>query len=65
MTPYEMRWQMWRRADAFLQTRYRHQKEAFDAGLIPEKPAFPSYADVSAYALQMREFVDAGGKTHD
>ncbi len=59
MTPYEMRWEMWRSADAFLQNRYRQLKEQYEAGLVAERPEFPSYAEVSAYALQMREFVDA------
>ena len=59
MTPYEMRWEMWRSADAFLRNRYRHLKEQYEAGLVADKPEFPSYAEVSAYALQMREFVDA------
>ena len=59
MTPYEMRWEMWRSADAFLQNRYRHLKEQYEAGLVADRPEFPSYAEVSAYALQMREFVDA------
>ena len=59
MTPYEMRWEMWRSADAFLQNRYRQLKEQYEAGLVADRPEFPSYAEVSAYALQMREFVDA------
>ena len=57
MTPYEMRWEMWRSADAFLQNRYRQLKEQYEAGEIPERPEFPSYAEVSAYALQMKRFV--------
>ena len=65
MTPYEMRWEMWRHADAFLQSRYRHLMEQYEAGLVPDRPEFPSYGDVSAYALQMRDFVDDGGKTND
>ena len=59
MTPYEMRWEMWRSADAFLQNRYRQLKEQYEAGLVADRPEFPSYAEVSAYALQIREFVDA------
>ena len=57
MTPYEMRWEMWRSADAFLQNRYRQLKEQYEAGLIPERPEFPSYAEVSALALEMKRFV--------
>ena len=57
MTPYEMRWEMWRSADAFLQNRYRQLKEQYEAGLIPERPEFPSYAEVSALAFQMKRFV--------
>ena len=61
MNGYELRLQMWRSADAFLQNRYRHQKQAYEAGLIPERPEFPTYAEVSAYAVQMREFVNDKG----
>ena len=61
MNAYELRLQMWRSADAFLQNRYRHQKQAYEAGLIPERPEFPTYAEVSACALQMREFVNDKG----
>ena len=57
MTPYEMRWEMWRSADAFLQNRYRQLKEQYEAGLVADRPEFPSYAEVSAYALQMKRFV--------
>tara|TARA_B100000085_G_scaffold279075_1_gene301805 strand:+ start:363 stop:560 length:198 start_codon:yes stop_codon:yes gene_type:complete len=65
MNGYELRLQMWRSADAFLQNRYRHQKQAYEAGLIPEKPEFPTYAEVSAYALQMREFIHDKGEAND
>ena len=65
MNAYEMRWEMWRSADAFLQNRYRHLKEQYEAGLIPERPEFPTYSEVSACALQMREFVSDQGATDD
>ena len=61
MNAYEMRLEMWRTADAFLRDAYKHQKEQYEAGLIPERPEFPTYAEVSAYALQMREFVNDKG----
>ena len=64
MNAYELRLEMWRSADAFLQTRYRNQKEQYEAGLIPERPEFPSYAEVSACALQMREFIHDKGEAN-
>ena len=57
MNAYELRLQMWRSADAFLQNRYRHQKQAYEAGLIPERPEFPSYEEVIAHAHEMKRFV--------
>ena len=57
MNAYEMRLEMWRSADAFLRDRYEHQKEQYEAGLIPERPEFPSYEDVIAHAHQMKRFV--------
>ena len=65
MNAYEMRLQMWRSADAFLQSRYKEQKEQYKAGLIAERPDFPTYAEVSAYALQMRDFISDQGATYD
>ena len=65
MNAYEMRLEMWRSSDAFLRERYEHLKEQYKAGLIPESPAFPTYAEVSAHALQMREFVNGEGATDD
>ena len=62
MNGYELRLEMWRSADAFLQSRYRHLKEQYEAGLVPDRPEFPSYGDVSAYALQMREFIHDKGE---
>ena len=57
MNAYELRLEMWRSADAFLQTRYREQKEQYKAGLIPERPEFPSYEEVIAHAHEMKRFV--------
>ena len=57
MNAYELRLEMWRTADAFLRDAYKHQKEQYEAGLIPERPEFPSYADVIAHAHQMKRFV--------
>ena len=62
---YELRWNMWRSADAFLQRSYEHQMEAYKAGHIPEKPEFPSIRQVNACAMQMREFVDHKGNADD
>ena len=57
MNAYEMRLEMWRTADAFLRDTYKHQKEQYEAGLIQERPAFPTYEDVIARAHQMKRFV--------
>ena len=42
---------------AFAFALYKHQKEQYEAGLIPERPEFPSYADVIAHAHEMKRFV--------
>ena len=65
MNAYELRLEMWRSADAFLQTRYREQKEQYKAGLIPERPVFPTYAQVYDFALEMREFIHDKGEAND
>ncbi len=62
MNGYELRLEIWRSAYAFLRNRYEHLREQYKAGLIPERPEFPSYEEVGAYALQMNRFVsDKGG----
>ena len=62
MNGYQLRLEMWRSADAFLQNRYRHQKEAYDAGQITERPDFPTYAQVYEFAQEMREFINDKGE---
>jgi len=65
MNAYELRWNMWKSADAFLQRSYEHQMEAYKAGHIPEKPELPSIQQVNDYAEQMREFVNHRGDADD
>ena len=57
MNPYEMRWQVWCSANDFLQRKYEHQKEAYEKGMVADKPEFPTIEDTTAYAQQINQFI--------
>ena len=65
MTPYELRWTIWRSADAFLQRSYKEKMKVYKEGHLSDKPEFPTYEQVLAYATHMKEFVNDAGKNDE
>mgnify|MGYP001266477109 FL=1 len=58
MTGYEIRFQMWQMASKYHQNKYDFEKAAFDAGLITQKPDFPTEKDIRKTAYLIKSFVE-------
>ena len=57
MNPYELRHEMWKGARRYHQNKFDHEKAAFDAGLIDQKPEFPTAKEIRDTAVFFRNFV--------
>ena len=57
MNPYEIRHQIYKSASRYHQNKFDHEKAAFDAGLIDQKPEFPTAKEIRDTAVFFRNFV--------
>ena len=58
VNPYELRFQITKRASKYHMDKYGFEKSAFDAGLIDQEPEFPTEKAIRETADFMKWFVD-------
>ena len=58
LNPYEIRHQIYKSASRYHQNKFDHEKAAFDAGLIDQKPEFPTEKEIREMAEVMRRFAE-------
>ena len=58
MNAYEIRYEIWKEANAYHQQKYNYDMQAFRRGEMDDRPSVPTREEILETARYVRDFVD-------